>query len=132
VKGSVSFPAEYRLIVAKSHVKAQKATNARDTFNQRVAAYECGLMLLKKLFPHHAPKTEHLRDVNPTTLRVRPSTIYEMIMALPEALSPAEVWERLGATHAAELERIMQSHGAPEHYLICSVVLYGVAECLRA
>lgn len=132
VKGSVSFPAEYQLIVANSHVKAQKTTNARDTFNQRVAAYEFGLMLLQKLFPHHAPKMERLRDVNPTRLQVRPSVIYEMVMALPEALSPAEVWERLGTTHAVELERIMQSHGAPEHYLIRSVVLYGVSECLRA
>jgi N-acetylgalactosamine kinase len=132
VKGSVSFPAEYQLIVANSHVKAQKTTNARDTFNQRVAAYEFGLMLLKKLFPLHAAKMKRLRDVNPTTLQVRPSAIYEMIMALPETLSPAEVRERLGDTHAAELDRIMQSHGAPEHYLIRSVVLYGVAECVRA
>jgi len=132
VKGSVTFPADYRLIVANSHVKAQKTTNARDTFNQRVAAYEFGLMLLKQLYPHCAPRMERLRDVNPDTLQVRPSFVYEMVMDLPEVLTPEQVWERLGGAHAEDLERIMQTHNAPEHYLIRSVVLYGIAECLRA
>ena len=118
--------------MANSHVKAQKTTNARDTFNQRVAAYEFGLMLLRQLYPHHAPKMVRLRDVNPETLQVRPSVIYEMVMSLPEVLTPEEVWKHLGDAYAEDLKRIMQTHNAPEHYLIRSVVLYGIAECLRA
>jgi len=129
---AVPFPDEYRLVVANSHIKAQKMTNAKDTFNQRVASYEFGLMLLKEAYPQWAERMARLRDVNPETLGVRPSVIYQMLLGLPERMTPAEVWATLGGKHAAALERICRSHAQPEEYLIRSVVLYGIAECARA
>jgi N-acetylgalactosamine kinase len=132
VKGSVPFPADYRLVVANSHIKAQKMTNAKDTFNQRVASYEFGLMLLKKAFPRLAPHMVRLRDVNSNTLNLRPSEIYEMLLSLPETMSRSEIVKQCASDNGEALERIFSSHNEPETYLLRSVVLYGVAECSRA
>jgi len=132
VKGSVSFPADYRLVVANSHIKAQKMTNAKDTFNQRVASYEFGLMLLKKAYPRLAEHMMRLRDVNPNTLNLRPSDIYEMLLSLPQTMTRSEVTKELSGDYGEALARIFTSHCEPETYLLRSVVLYGIAECQRA
>jgi len=47
----VPFPDEYRVVVCNSYVEAKKANGARSIFNERVATYEIGLMLLKIDFP---------------------------------------------------------------------------------
>jgi galactokinase len=64
------FPPDYRIVLANSHMKAEKSAGARDTFNQRVAGYVFGLLMARKNFPRYAARMEHLRDVNPGTLGV--------------------------------------------------------------
>lgn len=132
VKGSTPFPDGYELLIANSHIKAQKMTNAKDTFNQRVASYEIGLLLLRERFPKMAAKLERLRDLHPSRLGIRPSELYNMLLALPEKLTQAEVIELLGRRHGEALQMLFKSHAEPDHYLIRSVVLYGAAECARA
>lgn len=126
------FPEGYRLMVVNSHIHAGKATNAKDTFNQRIAAYEFGLMMLRETFPLLAEKIVQVRDVNPDTLQVKPSEIYEMIATLPESLSPMQVFQQIPKKWHKDINRLMMTHNAPETYLLRSVVLYGVCECLRA
>ena len=132
LQGKFKFPEGYKLIVANSHVKAKKTTNAKDTFNQRIASYEFGLMLLKQKYPEYAPKLKHLRDLNPENLNVMPSKIYEMLMNLPKSMTPAEVLSVLPESLHEKIKLIMSSSKVPQSYPIRSVILYGIAECERA
>ena len=95
IKGTVPFPKECSLIVANSYVEAKKSVGARDQFNQKVACYEFGLMMIKKLFPQYAHKLNYLRDINTQNLSVTQSRIYEMLLALPEKMTLYEVHEQL-------------------------------------
>jgi N-acetylgalactosamine kinase len=130
--GTYKFPENCKLIVANSMVKAQKTTNARDTFNQRIASYEFGLMMLKEKFPRYSHKIQYLRDVNPENLGINPSEIYNMLMELPEKITPAELFDLLPAEYQPRIKQIMESHNAPGYYIIRPVILYGIAECERA
>ena len=131
IKGTVPFPKECSLIVANSYVEAKKSAGARDQFNQKVACYEFGLMMIKKLFPQYTHKLNYLRDINTENLSVTQSRIYEMLLALPEKMTSDEVHEKL-AEHIDRINRIQKSHKIPEYYEIRSVVLYGIAECARS
>ncbi len=128
---SVPFPEDYRLIVANSFVEAKKSAGAKDIFNSKIAGYEFGLMLLKKNFPQYAEKMKVLKDVNPKTLSVPPSRIYEMLITLPERMTAEEVRQAL-PEESDRIERIFKTHTPPEFYDIRSVVLYGIAECERS
>lgn len=150
VQGAVPFPDGYKLVVANSGIKAAKMTNARDTFNQRVASYEIGMMLAKEVLKSwagsgaggYAPgpriaadrlaRIERVRDLNPHTMGAKLSDVYRLLLALPQALTPEQVREKLGDEYGSDLDRIFRTHAAPEHYLIRSVMLYGIAECSRA
>jgi N-acetylgalactosamine kinase len=131
IKGTVPFPKECSLIVANSYVEAKKSVGARDQFNQKVACYEIGLMMIKKLFPQYTHKLNYLRDINTQNLSVTQSRIYEMLLALPEKMTSDEVHEQL-SEYKDKIERIQKSHKIPEYYEIRSVVLYGIAECDRS
>jgi len=130
--GTFKFPEKYKLIVVNSLVKAKKTANAKDTFNQRVASYEFGFMMLKEKFPQYSSMMEYLRDVNPRNLQVKPSKIYEMLLELPETVRPQELFDILPSKYHDRIRQIMSSHKAPEHYIIRSVILYGLAECERS
>jgi N-acetylgalactosamine kinase len=132
VRGSTPFPGDYRLVIADSHVKARKMTNAKNLFNQRVASYEFGLMLLRRFYPDYTNLMQHLRDVSPARLGVRTSEIYEMLLSLPERISVKELMQHLDSDSLSLVDRILSSHEVPDEYLIRSVVLYGIAECHRA
>lgn len=131
VGSSVPFPSDYRLIVANSYIEAKKSAGAKDVFNSKIAAYEFGLMLLKKNYPEFAEKMRVLKDVNPKTLSVPPSRIYEMLISLPERMTADEVLSAL-PEHKARIIQILKNHTPPESYDIRSVVLYGIAECERS
>jgi len=79
----IPFPSRYRIVLANSLKKAEKSAGARDLFNQRVACYVFGLLLLRCNFPEYADRMEHLRDVNPETLSVSEADIYRMLASLP-------------------------------------------------
>jgi N-acetylgalactosamine kinase len=126
------FPDDYVAVLCNSLVVAAKTAGARNLFNQRVAGYELGLLLLQKRFPDLAPKMPHLRDVSPETLGVDEGAIYEMLKALPEVADREELAAAL-ADQPRHLERIFRSHKPiPGGYRVRQVCLYGIAECRRS
>lgn len=128
----IPFPEGYCAVLCDSMVVAAKTAGARNTFNQRVAGYELGLLLLRKQFPQYAPKMRRLRDVNPATLDVDEGTIYKMLKALPEAVEREELADAL-RDEPGELERIFRSHEPiAGGYRVRQVCLFGIAECLRS
>jgi N-acetylgalactosamine kinase len=128
----IPMPEECVAVLCNSLVTAAKTAGARNVFNQRVAGYELGLLLLREHFPQHAPAMKHLRDVNPETLGVDEGEIYQMLKALPEAADRAELSRAL-AGRPKELERIYRTHDPlPGGYRVRGVCLYGIAECLRS
>ena len=131
-RGSFQFPEGYRMLIANSYVKANKTTNAKDIFNQRVASYEFAVMMIKDKHPELAEKIKYLRDINPITLGLLPSAIYELLLELPEKLTQQELFDKILGKYHKDINRIIASHDEPEFYLIRSVALYGIAECMRA
>ena len=126
------FPAGYQVVVCNTGVEARKAAGARDAFNQRVAAYDIGLMLIKHHFPAFEHQLHHLRDVSATNLGVDETQIYRMLMSLPEVVSRPELFELL-PDHRDGLAQVFGTHAAPQNgYFVRSVCLYGLAECERS
>lgn len=128
----IPFPADCCAVLCDSLVVAAKTAGARDAFNQRVACYELGMLLLRQRFPEHAARMAHLRDVNPAALGVDEGAIYQMLKALPEAAGRPELAAAL-AGRPADLERVWRTHRPAEGgYRVRGVCLYGIAECLRS
>jgi len=129
---SIPFPAGYSVVLANSLVEAEKQTGARNAFNSRVAAYEFGLMMLRKNFPQYADKLEHLRDVNPQKLGVDQAEIYRIVKSLPASASREDILKLL-PEHKQQVHHLFRSHDQPEQgYHIRQICLYGIAECIRA
>ncbi|NLY18963.1 MAG: NTP transferase domain-containing protein [Clostridiaceae bacterium] len=131
-KGSFEFPKGYKLLIANSFVKANKTTNARDLFNQRVASYEFGFMMFKDKFPEYKDKVRHIRDINPENLGVTPSKIYSMLLEIPEKIPSDKISSIISPEYANDIKRIMKTHKVPKEYEIRSVLMYGIAECRRS
>lgn len=130
VEELVDFPADYRMVICNSHVKAQKSAGARDKFNQRVSCYHIGRMLVKKFFPQYAPLIQHLRDINIRTLGIPLSWLYRILLRLPERATREELLELLPASDLAPL---FATHAPPaDGYPVRGVVLFGLAECERS
>ena len=125
-------PDSHRLVVFNSQIKAQKSASAKDVFNQKVASYEFGLMMILDRHPHYAHLIDYLRDLNPERLHVRPHVIYDMLLTLPQAMTREELRTTLSAGHREKAERIFQTHQEPTAYDIRSVMLYGVGEMARS
>ncbi|MCD6364778.1 MAG: hypothetical protein J7M14_02775 [Planctomycetes bacterium] len=128
----VPFPQGFCALMCDSMTASAKTAGARNIFNERVACYELGMLLLRKHFPAHAPKMEHLRDVNAERLGVDEGEIYQMLKVLPEAACREEISATL-TDKRDQLERIFRSHDPVDKgYRIRQVCLYGIAECLRS
>lgn len=126
------FPSGYSVVLADSLVQSLKQERARERFNEAVASYVFGLLLLRKRFPEYGQKMEHLRDVNPERLGVSEGQIYRMIRTLPEHWSREQVLAELPEEEET-IERTFRSHGAPVGgYRIRQVCTYGIAECIRS
>ena len=128
----IKIPTEYSIIVADSFIKAKKSEGAKDRFNQMVAAYEFGVMLIKKNFPQFKDKIIHLRDINPKTLGVSEKEIYEMLLSLPLFIAPDELYEQIPEEYHEKVRRITNSHAPPEKYNLRSAVYFGITECERS
>ena len=128
----IPFPPRYRVVLADSLRKAEKSAGARDIFNERVASYIVGLMLVRKSFPAYAPRLEHLRDLNPATLGTDEGEIYRIIRSLPERIGRSEIMAAL-PEESRRVEHVFGSHAEPaDGYRVRQVCLYGVSECLRS
>jgi N-acetylgalactosamine kinase len=129
---SVPFPPDMGLVLCNSLIEAKKSSTARDEFNNRIASYEFGLMLLRKRFRDRAPKMERLRDVNPRTLGLSESEVYRMLMALPERMTREEILAAL-PEQEERARHILGSHAPPARgYPVRGVCAFGIAECIRS
>ena len=127
----VPFVPGHSVVVCNSLVEARKSAGARSTYNEKVANYEIGLMLIKAARPDLAPKLAYLRDVNAENLGCGEAQIYELLMAVPETATREELFARLPSDRAA-LETLFGTHDEPSGgYKPRQVVLFGLAECRR-
>lgn len=126
------FPADCKVIIAYSGYDARKSGGARDRFNQKVASYEFGLMLLKDRMPQYDRMLEYLRDVTPQRLGCTVSQIYRALLTVPDSMSVAELHETLSQRHHQRMEVVLGSHQPPERYDLRGVMLFGISECARA
>jgi N-acetylgalactosamine kinase len=128
----VRFPEDYKVVVCNTGIRAQKAAGARDIFNQRVVAYQIGLMLIKERFPQFAARLERFRDLNAANLGVDEATIYELLLSLPRSITRQKLAQAL-PDQQQQLQRLYGSHADPEGgYWVRRVCLFGVAECQRS
>ncbi|MCS6861869.1 MAG: hypothetical protein NZT92_16305 [Abditibacteriales bacterium] len=129
----VPFPSAYRVIIANSREEAHKAGGARNRFNQCVACYEFGLMLMQENFPEYAPQLERLRDVNAERLGVSEAEIDRILDSLPERATRDELMKMLPPSRHARLREIFAQHDEPaDGYPIRDVCIFGVTECHRS
>lgn len=124
----VPFPKGYRVVSCNSFVEHHDP----GAYNERVATYEIGLRLVRRMFPEYAGRLAHLRDLNAGHLGVPLQDIYCVLKALPERASRADIPSWLPDLRA-DLNSIFATHDEPEDgYRVRQVVLYGLAECARA
>lgn len=129
---TITLPRGYLIVLANSFLEAKKRVGARDTFNNRVASYIFGFMLIKKSFPQHAERLRYLRDVTPSRLGVSEAEIYRILKSLPETAHREDIL-RLLPEHTKEILHTFRSHTEPpEGYRIRQVCLYGITECIRS
>lgn len=128
----VPFPSGYKIVMANSLKEVQKAKEAKDIFNEKVATYEIGLLLIKKHFPQYQDRVQYLRDVNNQNLNINLMELYQAVKTLPEKITRSDIWRKL--PHCKEkLENIFSTHREPpKGYKVRQVFLYGLAECNRA
>ena len=120
----------YSVLVCHSRVHAQKTSNARSIFNERVATYGIALMWIKHLHPEWSEQLVHLRDV----LRIGLSTadIYQLLKQLPSRATREEILATM-PENREEIEKLFIPHDNPEEgYRVRDVCLYGLAECTRS
>ena len=129
--GQVPFPQNMRVVIAHSGAQAIKSAGARDIYNQRVASYEIAQMLLKRVWPA-AASIEHLRDLAPGHLGVRPGEIYRALKRLPGNVSRAQLRKLLDGDDSERLEQLFATHANVGSYDLRGVALYGISECLRS
>jgi N-acetylgalactosamine kinase len=128
----VPFPEDYRVVILNSGVEAKKSAGARNVFNNRVVAYEIGLMYIRRNYPELSPKLKYLRDVNSDNLRVSEDRIYEILLSLPERVGRSDLALEL-PDYRDQLARLYATHDEPEEgYRVRGVCLYGLAECQRS
>ena len=130
----IEFPDSHTLVVCNSFVKAKKAADALSTFNARVGSYLIGVELVKKRFPQFAPSIRYVRDINPDTLEITSSTIYEILLQMPESMTAREV--RKIFEHDVEswdlLSLYFERVSDDAEFAVRGVLWFGISECARS
>lgn len=129
VGNTVEFSSDYKIVVADSRISAKKSEGTRDRFNQQVACYEFGMMLINKFYPQYDGRLVYLRDFN--RIGLSDMDIYRMLMTLPQRATSDDLYDLL-PERAEDIRRIQKSHAIPPFYEIRSVMLFGISECLRS
>ncbi len=123
----VLLPEGYRVVACNSFVEHAPP----GIFNERIATYEIGFLLIKSRFPRYAPKLERLRDLSSDHLGIPLTEIYNMIKQLPGRMSRSEILTAL-PDHVEFLQTLFSPHGEPrDGYRIRQVMVFGLAECAR-
>ena len=126
---SARFSSDYSIVLANSFMSAKKSEGAKDKFNQKVACYGFGFMMLKTIFPQYAERVQHLRDF--VRLGLSDIELYKMVLSLPERIS-SEALHSLLPQYSERIDEMQKHHKIPEYYEVRGVVMYGLAECLRS
>ena len=125
-------PAGYRMVICQSYREASKSAGAKDIFNERIASYRIGVLLIKKFFPQLAVKVERIGDLNLRNLSLTELAIFQLLQKLPNCITRQEI-RKLLPDREEELKSVFQSHREPrEGYRVREVCLFGVAECHRS
>ncbi|HBO43757.1 MAG TPA: hypothetical protein DD670_07465, partial [Planctomycetaceae bacterium] len=132
VERVIDAPQDYQVVIANSHVKAAKSAAAKHTFNEKVAAYNLGLALLRQRCPEVASSLEHVRDIDPEHLGCSTSDVYRMLLKVPQFMTRKDFRSLLSSEHEALLETNFATHAEPEAYNPRGVLLFGAAEILRS
>ena len=132
VAGLCSLPDNCQILIADSGQATDHSASATDHFDQTMASYELGFMLLKDRLVQYDHLLEHLRDVNVQRLNCSISDIYRMLLQIPEQISRQELVEMLSGRHRQRLEELFDSHKPCESYKLRGLLLYGIAECQRS
>ena len=126
------FPKGLKVVVFHSLEVAQKSGGARDIFNQRVACYEFGLMLMLARHPELREKVYQLSDINICTIGSVPK-IYKLILELPMIASLHSILASLPSEQHEHAFKVASTHASPKHgYPIRGVCLFGISECERS
>ncbi len=125
-------PEDYQVVVANSHIQAAKSSGARHQFNSRITAYNLGLAILRQRAPEYREAIEHVRDVTPATLGCAMSDIYRLLLKVPQTMTRQEVRGILSGDHEELIESSFATHADPKKYHPRGVLLFGIAEILRA
>jgi len=128
----VPLPADASVLIAFSGQHAVKSAGARDRFNERVANYRLGLLLLRRMCPRLASRLQYIRDVSPSRLGITLDAVHDLVAKLPAHITRHEIRRQLGPAFREQVERIFSSHSDPGYYTIRDVVAYGVGECERS
>lgn len=128
----VPIPPHAAILIAYSGQHAVKSAGARDRFNERVACYRIGSLLLKRQNPGLAHRIEYIRDLLPKRGHLTADQARELLASLPERITRAEIRRRLGPEYDERLEHIFSAHADPSTYTVRGVVAYGIGECERS
>jgi len=131
IEGEIPFPEALRVVIAYSGSRAAKSAGARDIYNHRVACYDLAELFLRRLWPA-AAGMEHLRDLVPERLKVRPGEIYRALMRLPVRPTRARIRRMLPAEDHDRLDRIFSSHANIGPYDLRGPALFGLSETSRS
>jgi len=132
VERVIDAPADYQVLIANSHIQASKSQQAKDQFNARVACYELGLALLKQRCPQIRGVVEYVRDLNPQRIGCATSTLYRLLLNVPETMTRKQLQATLAAEYRDLMEVTFSSHRDPGSYDVRGVLLFGAAECERS
>jgi N-acetylgalactosamine kinase len=128
----VPIPPDAAILIAYSGQHAVKSAGARDRFNERVACYRLGVLLLQRQYPRLASTLQYVRDLAPHRLGVEAPEAWKILASLPERITRREIVRRLGPSYTEQVQRIFASHADPGEYTVRDVVAFGVGECERA
>ncbi len=128
----VPVPPDAAILVAASGEHAVKSAGARDRFNERVACYRIGMMLLRRAHPRLPASLEYVRDIAPDRAGLTPERVRALLRGLPERISRQAIRARLGRAAAERLEAVFASHADPGAYAVRAVMTYGVGEYERS
>lgn len=132
VEKLVDAPQDYQILIANSYAEATSSASAKDTSNQKLAAYNLGLALLKQCSARLADTVEYLRDIDPKKLGCSISDIYRFLLNVPQFMSREDFKSVLSKKHRQLIEESFSTHPEPRHYNVRGVLLFGIAEIARS
>jgi len=125
--GEAPLPEGYRVVACNSFVEHAPP----GIFNERIATYEIGFLLIKNRYPDHASRLDRLRDLSADNLGISLAEIYSMLKSLPERMTRTEILSALPGQRD-RLETLFSPHTEPgDGYRVRQVMLFGLAECAR-